>query len=84
MSLEKVLLHFYLFAGRLVDSPDSFLNMECNDEGAQFIEVVADATLDQILLHKSPRYIQEPLFPLNHSICADGQSLPLLEVQVCD
>lgn len=74
-----MLLHFYPFAGRLVNSPDGFLNMECNDKGAQFTEVDADATLDQIL-HKSPRYIQEPLFPLNHSICADSQSLPLLAV----
>eukprot|EP00253_Pinus_taeda_P026140 PITA_26140 len=81
-SLAEVLVYFYPFAGRLVDSPDGFLNIECNDEGAQFTEVVADATLDQILLHKSPRYIQELLFPLNHSICADGRSLPLLAVQV--
>jgi len=56
-SLEKVLLHFYPFAGRLVDSPDGFLNIKCNDEGSQFTEVIVDAALDQILLHKSPRYI---------------------------
>lgn len=81
-SLAEVLVYFYPFAGRLVESPEGFLNIECNDEGAQFIEAVADATLDQIILHKSPRYIQELLFPLNHSMCADGRSLPLLAVQV--
>lgn len=67
---------------RLAESPDGFLHVRCNDEGAQFIVAAADTTLEHILLHKSPRYIQELLFPLNDCICADGRSLPLLAVQV--
>lgn len=81
-SLAEVLVYFYPLAGRLTESPDGFLHVKCNDDGAQFTEVVADATLDELLLDNSARAIQELLFPLNDSICADGRSLPLLAVQV--
>lgn len=83
-SLAEVLVYFYPLAGRLAEAPDGFLHVRCNDEGAQFIEAEAaeDTTLEHVLLHKSPRYLQELLFPLNDCICADGRSLPLLAVQV--
>lgn len=81
-SLAEVLVYFYPLAGRLAESPDGFLHVKCTDEGVQFIEAAVDGTLEHILLQKSPRYIQELLFPLNDCICADGQSLPLLAVQV--
>ena len=78
------LVYFYPFTGRLVESPENFLNIESNVEGSQFTEAIADSTLNHILLHKIPRYIQELWFPLNHSIFAYSQSLPFLAVQVCD
>lgn len=81
-SLSEVLVYFYPLAGRLAESPDGFLHVKCNDEGAQFTGAVADSTLDDILLDKSSRTLQDLLFPMNDSICADGRSLPLLAVQV--
>lgn len=47
-ALEKVLVHYYPLAGRLTISPEGKLIVDCNGEGAVFIEAEADCTMEEI------------------------------------
>eukprot|EP01018_Ginkgo_biloba_P017092 Gb_24880 [translate_table: standard] len=47
-ALRKVLVHYYPLAGRLGISPEGKLNVNCNGEGAVFVEADADCYLEDI------------------------------------
>lgn len=47
-ALEKVLVHYYPLAGRLTISPEGKLIVDCNGEGAVFIEAEADCNMEEI------------------------------------
>ncbi|XP_047314639.1 omega-hydroxypalmitate O-feruloyl transferase-like [Impatiens glandulifera] len=47
-ALSEVLVHYYPFAGRLTISPQGKLIVDCNGEGAVFVEAEANCNLDEI------------------------------------
>ncbi|GMN57471.1 hypothetical protein TIFTF001_026582 [Ficus carica] len=47
-ALEKVLVHFYPLAGRLGISSEGKLIVNCNGEGAVFVEAEADCVMEEI------------------------------------
>ncbi|XP_071731789.1 omega-hydroxypalmitate O-feruloyl transferase-like [Rutidosis leptorrhynchoides] len=53
-ALAKVLVHYYPAAGRLTISPEMKLIVDCNDEGAVFVEAEANCTIDDIGDHTKP------------------------------
>ncbi|KAL0447211.1 UNVERIFIED_CONTAM: Stemmadenine O-acetyltransferase [Sesamum latifolium] len=57
-SLSQVLSRFYPLAGRLVDD----LYVDCNDEGAPYVEAVANYSLSQVITNPVPK-IMDKLLP---------------------
>ncbi|XP_059664544.1 omega-hydroxypalmitate O-feruloyl transferase-like [Cornus florida] len=47
-ALSKVLVHYYPLAGRLTISSEGKLIVDCNGEGAVFVEAEANITIDEI------------------------------------
>ncbi|KAH9290285.1 hypothetical protein KI387_034402 [Taxus chinensis] len=47
-ALRKVLVHYYPLAGRIGLSPEGKLNVNCNAEGAVFVEGEADCRLEDL------------------------------------
>lgn len=47
-SLSKVLVHYYPLAGRLAISSEGKLIIDCNGEGAVFVEAEADCEIEDI------------------------------------
>lgn len=47
-ALRKVLVHYYPLAGRIGLSPQGKLNVNCNAEGALFVEADADCRLEDL------------------------------------
>lgn len=47
-ALSKVLVHYYPLAGRLAVSPQGKLIIDCNNEGAVFVEAEAECKMDEI------------------------------------
>lgn len=47
-ALSKVLVHYYPLAGRLTISPEMKLIVDCNAEGAVYVEAEADCELEKI------------------------------------
>ncbi|KAK8916275.1 Omega-hydroxypalmitate O-feruloyl transferase [Platanthera zijinensis] len=94
-SLSDALRHFYPLAGRL--QTQSHRNLEgqvtglevyidCNDEGAEFIHAVAEnITADDVVSPGKdiPSFVNY-FFPLNRAINYDGQSAPLLSLQLTE
>ncbi|KAJ7295533.1 hypothetical protein O6H91_22G011100 [Diphasiastrum complanatum] len=81
-SLTKLLVPFYPLAGRLRRRKDKKLEIVCNDDGAEFIEVQVDASLEDMgisvlsleyseLLNPSPKFFDDSIL-----------RCPLLYVQV--
>ncbi|KAJ7515339.1 hypothetical protein O6H91_22G011000 [Diphasiastrum complanatum] len=81
-SLSKVLVHFYPLAGRLRRRKDKKLEIVCNDDGAEFIEIGVVASLEDVgisalsfehseLLNPSPKFSDDSIL-----------RCPLLYVQV--
>ncbi|KAL5546703.1 hypothetical protein UlMin_006390 [Ulmus minor] len=58
-SLSKNLVHFYPFAGRLKDSS----TIECNDEGAYFIEAQMNCKLSEMLNQPESKTLNQFLNP---------------------
>jgi shikimate O-hydroxycinnamoyltransferase len=62
-SLQKVLVPFFSFAGRWIDSPvgSSSRKLLCNDEGVPFVEAYLDRDLDSVV-HASAEF--QPIIEL--------------------
>ncbi|XWS58977.1 hypothetical protein CRYUN_Cryun08bG0080800 [Craigia yunnanensis] len=54
-SLSKILLHFYPLAGQVKDA----VTIECNDQGACFIEAISGCQLKDFLTHPDPDRLKE-------------------------
>ncbi|KAK9072884.1 hypothetical protein SSX86_009319 [Deinandra increscens subsp. villosa] len=59
-SLSKTLTHYYPFAGRVMKSGAT--NVDCNDEGVEYIEASNDSSLSDFL-QQSHHEDFDPLFP---------------------
>ncbi|CAL5368584.1 unnamed protein product [Camellia sinensis] len=76
-SLSQILSLFYPFAGRITAN----FSVDCNDDGAIFVEARARCHLSQILNQPSERFLRKFL-PLNNIQSNDGDSSsPLLLIQ---
>ncbi|PKI77052.1 hypothetical protein CRG98_002555 [Punica granatum] len=74
-SLSKTLIHFYPLAGRITNN----LSIECNDEGAEFIEAEVGCCLSDILTRPDATVLERFLpVQIYHSNARDA---PLLLVQ---
>ncbi|XP_074377070.1 pelargonidin 3-O-(6-caffeoylglucoside) 5-O-(6-O-malonylglucoside) 4'''-malonyltransferase-like [Apium graveolens] len=79
-SLSKVLTRFYPFAGRYIK--DSF-KVDCSDQGAEFVEVVVDVSLDDFISQTKNEKMELLNCLLLRPIGAgDEVTDPLLAVQV--
>jgi len=81
-ALAKTLVFYYPFAGRLREGLGRKLMVDCNGEGALFIEADADVTLKQFgdALHPPFPCIDELLYDVPGS--SDVINTPLLLIQV--
>ncbi|KAF2286552.1 hypothetical protein GH714_017631 [Hevea brasiliensis] len=62
-SLSEALTHFYPLAGRVIDN----MYIDCNDEGAHFVEACAKCTLSDILQNPNPSDLNKLLpYELDH------------------
>ncbi|XP_030540706.1 benzyl alcohol O-benzoyltransferase isoform X2 [Rhodamnia argentea] len=80
--LARALVLYYPFAGRLRELPGRKLVVDCNEEGAMFVEAEADVTLDQFgdALRPPVPCLEELLFDVpGSSAILDS---PLLLIQV--
>ncbi|KAK8601180.1 hypothetical protein V6N13_059100 [Hibiscus sabdariffa] len=89
-SLSVALFHFYPLAGRLAtrkeESPPSYaVFVDCNNSpGAKFIHAAADISVSDIV---SPTYVPlvvQSFFDHDRAINYDGQTRPLLSIQVTE
>ncbi|XP_074565778.1 hydroxycinnamoyltransferase-like [Curcuma longa] len=81
-ALARVLVPFYPMAGRLARGEDGRVVIDCNGEGALFVEADAEATVDDFG-DFAPTGEQEQLVPKPNADYADGISdFPLLLLQV--
>ncbi|KAF9620171.1 hypothetical protein IFM89_010906 [Coptis chinensis] len=87
-SLSCTLDHFFPLAGRLAtethDDNTISVFIQCNNTGAEFVHATVDLTVTDIL---DPLYVPRivhDFFRLNDTINFDGQSRPLLSVQVTE
>ncbi|KAI3925550.1 hypothetical protein MKW92_047977 [Papaver armeniacum] len=89
-SLSHTLDHFFPLAGRLgidkhEDGNTFSVYINCNFEGAEFVHVTADISVEDIVSQTyNPQSIIYPLFPLNRVTNWEGQSHPLLSIQVTE
>ncbi|XP_077210864.1 uncharacterized protein LOC143846321 [Tasmannia lanceolata] len=94
-SLSRALVHFYPLAGRLVtkkhssssssSSSPSFVFIECNGQGAEFIHAVAEkVSISDILSPIDVPEFVKSFFPLDGAVNYDGHSLPLLAIQLTE
>ncbi|KAE8674543.1 anthranilate N-hydroxycinamoyl/bensoiltransferase-like family protein [Hibiscus syriacus] len=89
-SLDIALRHFYPLAGRIVakkeENPPSYsVFVDCNNSpGAKFIHAAADISVSDIV---SPTYVPlvvQSFFDHDRAINYDGQTRPLLSIQVTE
>ncbi|OVA15855.1 Transferase [Macleaya cordata] len=88
-SLSRTLDHFFPFAGRLAitkheDDDSTSVYINCNSAGAEFVHAVADITVADILIPTYIPHIVRSFFSLKGVMNYDGQSQPLLSVQVTE
>ncbi|KAI3904838.1 hypothetical protein MKW92_041065 [Papaver armeniacum] len=88
--LSYALDHFFPLAGRLgieKHENDNTISVyiNCNSEGAEFIHATADISIEDIVSHSyTPPSIIDPLFSLNGVMNYEGQSHPLLSIQITE
>ncbi|KAJ3708158.1 hypothetical protein LUZ61_011863 [Rhynchospora tenuis] len=81
-SLSQTLNYFYPLAGRIRETGKGKLHVECNGEGAEFVEAqVADATLESIRQGSAVELFNE-LLPTKKSLFDFRETGPLLAVQI--
>lgn len=73
-SLSKTLVHFYPFAGRLKDNT----HIECNDQGAYFIEAQINFKLSDFLTQTDPNLLSQFLPTFDHNLNELAASVVLL------
>ncbi|KAI3893989.1 hypothetical protein MKW92_023753 [Papaver armeniacum] len=89
-SLSHTLDHFFPLAGRLgiekhEDGNTFSVYIDCNFEGAEFVHATANISVEDILSPTyNPQSIIYPLFPLVGVRNWEGQSHPLLSIQVTE
>ncbi|KAI3937191.1 hypothetical protein MKW92_053142 [Papaver armeniacum] len=93
-SLSRTLDHFFPFAGRLAttkhsgdmnsDGNTTFTSVyiDCNSSGVEFVHAVADVTVSDIVTPNYIPHIVRSFFTLKGVMNYEGQSRPLLSVQV--
>lgn len=80
-ALSNALVFFYPLAGRLKRGEDGCLEIDCNDEGALFIEAVTDSVIDDFGDFAPTAQLLKLIPKVDYS---NGiSSYPLLLVQVC-
>ncbi|KAI3943028.1 hypothetical protein MKW92_007654 [Papaver armeniacum] len=88
--LSYALDHFFPLAGRLgiekhEDDNTMSVYINCNSEGAEFVHATADISIDDIVSQPyTPPGIIDPLFSLNGVMNYEGQSHPLLAIQITE
>ncbi|KAI3904836.1 hypothetical protein MKW92_041063 [Papaver armeniacum] len=88
--LSYVLDHFFPLAGRLgiekhEDDNTMSVYISCNSEGAEFIHATTDISIDDIVSQPyNSATILDPLFSLNGVMNYEGQSHPLLSIQITE
>ncbi|KAI3892522.1 hypothetical protein MKW92_011390 [Papaver armeniacum] len=89
-SLSFALDHFFPLAGRLgieKHENDNTISVyiNCNSEGAEFIHATANISIEGIVSHPyTPPSIMDLLFSLNGVMNYEGQSHPLLSIQITE
>ncbi|KAF9621164.1 hypothetical protein IFM89_016658 [Coptis chinensis] len=87
-SLSCTLDHFFPLAGRLAtethDDNTISVFILCNNAGAEFVHATLDLTLADILAPLYVPHIVDDFFRLNDTVNFDGESRPLLSVQVTE
>lgn len=84
-ALSSTLSLFPPLAGRLITDSDGYVNIACNDEGAEFVH--ARAPHVRIVDILSPVHVPEEvkeLFPMGGIVSYDGHFKPILSVQVTE
>lgn len=82
-ALEKVLVYYYPFAGRIREGPGRKLAVECNGEGVVFVEADADVRLEDFGNALCPPIpCHEDLLCVPETPVGDVINRPLLYIQV--
>ncbi|KAJ3688447.1 hypothetical protein LUZ61_017611 [Rhynchospora tenuis] len=82
-ALEKALVYYYPFAGRIHEGPDRKLVVECNGEGIVFVEADADVRLEDFGdAFCPPIPCHEDLLCVPETPVGDVINRPLLYIQV--
>jgi shikimate O-hydroxycinnamoyltransferase len=81
-SLSQTLTYFYPFSGRIRETGNGKLRVECNDEGVEFVETrVSGATLESIRQGPAVELFDE-LLPIKKNLFDSQENDPLLAVQI--
>ncbi|XP_051115190.1 shikimate O-hydroxycinnamoyltransferase-like [Andrographis paniculata] len=78
-ALSRALVHFYPFAGRLTADQNNHIQIDCNGDGALFVEADSDADLED-LGDFSPRYDVTLIPAVDHSKQISEKPLFLVQV----
>ncbi|KAG0474175.1 hypothetical protein HPP92_016032 [Vanilla planifolia] len=84
LSLSRVLVPYYAFAGRFTRSPDGRREIKCTAEGAYFAEAVSELSLDEFGVYTPSVENCRLLVPAHGSNPSDKneESTPILLVQL--
>ncbi|KAJ4798880.1 HXXXD-type acyl-transferase family protein [Rhynchospora pubera] len=81
-SLSRSLNYFYPFAGRIREIGKGKLHVECNGEGAEFVEAQVTGATTESIRHGPVVEIFNELLPIKKSLFDFRESGPLLAVQI--
>ena len=82
-ALEKVLVHYYPLAGRLTISSEGKLIVDCNGEGAIFVEAEANCSMKEIgdITKPDPETLRKLVYDIPGA--KNILEVPPLVAQVC-